>query len=278
MDTHVHLFGMGTWVIVLAYVTSAIGLLVGLASARKSLSAGSERARLYWLMRAALSTGGVGVWLAHFLPMAGFTVDGSIIRYDLLGIVFSMAVALVSAFVAMVVVQPKRVSRRARPSRGAVAARLLGGSLVLGAGIAGVHYSIMWAMELQGTVAYDMTYVAASVVAACLTAVVVLWLVTVADSRWMRIVGSIFAGAAVIGVHFLAMAAVQVTVDPATAAPSGVEVFAVLFPVFVLGMLILTVPIMALLMAPDRVAAALEAEAEAWAQQHSPADPRHPAT
>lgn len=115
-------------------------------------------------------------------------------------------------------------------------------------------------------------------VAACLTAVVVLWLVTVADSRWMRIGGSIFAGAAVIGVHFLAMAAVQVTVDPATAAPSGVEVFAVLFPVFVLGMLILTVPIMALLMAPDRVAAALEAEAEAWAQQHSPADPRRPAT
>lgn len=275
MDTHVHLFGMGTWVIVLAYVTSAIGLLVGLASARKSLGARSERTRLYWLMRAALSAGGVGVWLAHFLPMAGFRVDGSIIRYDLLGIVFSIAVALVSTFVALVVVQPDRGSRRSRRPRAGVVVRLLRGSLILGAGIAGVHYSIMWAMQLQGSVEYDSAFVAASVAAAWLTAMLVLWLVTVADSRWMRIAGSVCAGAAVIGVHFLAMAAVQVTVDPSTAAPSGVEVFSVLFPVFVLGMLILTIPIMALLMAPDRVAAALEAEAEAWATTHVE-DPRRP--
>ena len=50
------------------------------------------------------------------------------------------------------------------------------------------------------------------------------------------------------------MAAVRVTVDHAAPVPGGPEVFSFLFPVFVIGLLALAVPITAVMLAPDRVA------------------------
>jgi len=57
---------------------------------------------------------------------------------------------------------------------------------------------------------------------------------------------------------------VRVQVDPTVPLPAGQTVTALLFPSFVLGIVVLTVPIAALLLAPSRRDLALEQEFARW--------------
>lgn len=250
------LFTMGSWVIALAYFTSAIGVFVGVTSARKVRLASTNRMRMYWLVVASLVIGGVGVWLAQFLPMAGFTVDDSVARYDLVTIIFSMTVALVLVFVALLVAMPSY--------GGGSAGRVVAGAVVLGIGLAVVPYAIMWSVRIQGTISFDPVFVGASTVLAFVTAIGFMWQVLRADTWMKRFVSSALTGASVVGVHFLGAASLGVTLDSAVAVPNGIEVFSILFPLFVVGLLLLAVPIVAVLLAPDRVAVELEREADNW--------------
>lgn len=256
MGEGLELFTMGTWVTALAYLTSAVGVFVGVTGARKVRIASVERIRTYWLTIAALVSGGVGVWLAVFLPMAGFAVSGSVVRYDLITIVFSMLLAVVSVFVALLVAMPQ--DGPGTPGRG------VAGALVLGVGLAAVPYAILWAVRIQGSVGFDPVWVALSVALALVTAVGFLAQVKRADTWPKRLLSSALAGAAVIAVHFLAAASVRITLDSEVAAPEGIEVFSILFPLFVVGLLLLAVPIVAVLLAPDRDAARLEQAADDW--------------
>ncbi len=80
--------------VVLAFATSSIGLLVGLVCARKARFAATERRWLSWLLLAASAAGGVGGcgWRCCS-PSPGSGVTGSVVRHDLLTIAFSLAVA-----------------------------------------------------------------------------------------------------------------------------------------------------------------------------------------
>ena len=248
------LFTMGPWVIMLAYLTSAIGVFVGVTSVRKVRTSLTDRTRYFWLAVACLVIGGVGVWLAQFLPMAGFAIQGSVVRYDLVTIIFSMLLALVTAFVALVI---------ATPSNGG-SAKTGPAAVVLGAGVAAVPFAIMWSIRTQGEVSFDTLFVVAAVLFAFVTAAGFMWQVQRADTWPKRVIGGALAGAAVMGVHFLAAASIQVTPDATTPAPAGIEVFSILFPLFVAGLVLLVVPIVAVLLAPDRVAAKLEREVDEW--------------
>ncbi|WP_241383545.1 MHYT domain-containing protein [Rhodococcus sp. CH91] len=264
MGEGLELFTMGSWVTALAYLTSTIGVFVGGTGARRVRTTSTERLRSYWMILAALVSGGVGVWLAMFLPMAGFTVEGSVVRYDAVTIGFSMAVALVSVYIALLV---------AMPSDGpGTLGRTVTGALVLGAGLATVPFTILGAVRIQGDLSFEPVWIVAAVLLAIVTAVGFLAQVKTADSWPKRFLVSALAGAAVIAVHFLAAASVRVSIDPAVVVTGGIEVFSILFPLFVVGLLLLAVPIVVVLQAPDRVAAALEAESERWAED-SPADP-----
>lgn len=257
MDEGLQLFTMGIWVIALAYLTSTIGVFVGVTSARKVRTASTDGLRIWWLVVATLVSGGVGVWLAQFLPMAGFGVEGSMVRYDVASIAFSMTVALVSVFIALLVVTPVY--------GGGSTGRTVVGALVLGAGLAGVYFTILWSVQISGTIEYSLPMVLATIVLAMATAVGFLWQVLNADSWPKRLVMSAVAGAAVVGVYFVGVASIRVDVDPSFTTPEGFEVFSILFPLFVVGLLLLAVPIVAVLLAPDRVAAELESESERWA-------------
>lgn len=120
-------------------------------------------------------------------------------------------------------------------------------------------------MRLQGTFTFDTTFVLATAAVSLVVAFSFLWLVEVAGSFLLRLCGSVVTGAAVLGVYFLGMAAVDVTPDATMPMPGGTELFSVLFVVFVVGMVVITVPIvLALMDPPDRVAAQLEREADQW--------------
>ncbi len=71
-------------------------------------------------------------------------------------------------------------------------------------------------------------------------------------------------GCAVVALHYTGMAGVRVTLDPSMPAPEGMTVMSLLFPAFVLGIIVLAVPITALLLASDPEDAVRDARLEQW--------------
>ena len=248
---HVHHFDMGLWLLFLAYIVSVIGSVIGLACTRRSGDATDSRERLRWLAMAAIAIGGVAIWLMHFIAMLGFAVPGSSIRYSL-GWTFASAVLSIGAtFVGLVTV-----------GRTVEIPRLLAGGVIMGLAVNLMHYTGMWALQMQGEIHYNMVFVGLSIAIAIVAATVALWFTLVLESSTLRIAAGFVMGIAVVGMHFTGMAAVSVEVDPAAPVPAGLEVFSFLFPVFVIGLLAMAIPITAVMMSPDRDAVALEAEAD----------------
>ena len=184
---------------VLSFGLSFVGCAVGLSStARSRLYDG--RARRLWLWMGAVSIGGIGIWVMHFVAMLGFTVSPGEIRYDL-------ALTLVSLLLAVVVVAAGLflVDRGA----GRPVALLAGGGLT-GVGVASMHYLGMRAVHTTVPIAYDPWLVALSVVIGVLAATAALWLPWTVRSALGGILAAAVMALAVSGTHYTGMAAMQV--------------------------------------------------------------------
>ena len=259
-------FSMGTWIVALAAVTAFIGVFVGIASARKAVTAPNPRQRYLWLAWGALSIGGIGAWLPHYIAMVGFEVYGSVVRYDVLWIAVSFVVPVAAAAVALLIISPPPTKHRL-PSASVEIGRLAGGAVLLGVGFTGMDLAIVASLEIQGSVGSDILLTAASAVIGLVVGAGIMWSISALESRTLRLVASVVVAAGLVAMHYTGVFGLSVTVDPSVARPDGLEVFSILFPVFVLGMLVVTIPITALLMAPDRVAAELELEADMLAAE-----------
>ncbi|RZL71333.1 MAG: hypothetical protein EOP32_40205 [Rhodococcus sp. (in: high G+C Gram-positive bacteria)] len=266
-------FSMGTWIVGLAAVTAFIGVFVGIASARKAVTAPNPRQRYLWLAWGALSIGGIGAWLPHYIAMVGFEVYGSVVRYDVLWIVISFVVPVAAAAVALLIISPPPTKHR-MPSSTVEMGRLAGGAVLLGVGFAGMHLAIVSSLEIQGSVDFDPLFTAAAAVIGLLVGAGIMWSISTLESRALRLIASVVVAVGLVAMHYTGVFGLSVTVDPTVARPDGLEVFSILFPVFVLGMLVVTIPITALLMAPDRVAAELELEADMLAAESLAAESR----
>ncbi|MFD4369329.1 MHYT domain-containing protein [Rhodococcus sp. NPDC058521] len=266
MTDHLDQFSMGSWILALAVATSFAGLFVGVASARKSVTVHGSRHRASWLAWGALSIGGIGLWLPQIIGMVGLAIEGSPIRYDLVWVGVSIVVAIASGFAALFAVSPAQ-NRHRTPPRSIELGRLLVGAAILTVGATAMNLAIVSGVQIQGDVEFDIAMIAASAVVSLFAAALVLWTVQAVDARPLRLITAVVAAGALVASHYIAVYALEVSVDPASAQPQGVEVFSILFPVFVVGLLVLTIPITALLMAPDRVAAELDLEADTLAAE-----------
>jgi NO-binding membrane sensor protein with MHYT domain len=235
---HVHHFAMGSWLLFFAYLVSVVGCVVGLACTLQARHA-QDTPRLGWLAAAAVSIGGVGIWLMHFIAMLGFDTPGSPVRYDIGRTAISAALSITAVFVGLVVFG---VRSRYSPWR------LLLGGLIMGLAVNLMHYTGMWALQIQGTITYNDALVWLSIAIAIVAATAALWFTVLFDSIALRVVAGLIMGIAVTGMHYTGMAAVEVNLNPAAQAPAGAEVFTFLFPVFVLAVVALAVPIYAVLM------------------------------
>lgn len=229
-------FSMGLWLLFLAYIVSVVGCVVGLACTRQSAVAPTSGARFGWLVMAAVSIGGIGIWLMHFIAMLGFSVDGSVARYDVLWTVLSALLAIGATLVGLLT-----IGRRVNIWT------LLVGGVVMGIAVNVMHYTGMNAIRIQGSVSYDATLVGVSVAIAVVAGTLSLWFTLVLQKPLLLMAAGLVMGVAVVGMHYTGMAAVSVSVDPAAPVPAGLEVFSFLFPVFVIGLLALAAPIAALL-------------------------------
>jgi NO-binding membrane sensor protein with MHYT domain len=240
MPGHVHHFEMGGWLLILAYLTSVVGCAVGLACTLQSRHAESPRTRIGWLLLAAVSIGGVGIWVMHFIAMLGFATPGLPVRYDITRTALSAILSIGSVFLGLLVFGVRT---------GFALWRLLAGGVIMGLAVNLMHYTGMWAVQVKGEIGYNSGLVLLSIVIAVVAATVALWFTVVADSVVLRLLAGLVMGVAVTGMHYTGMAAVRVSLNPNAPDPAGVEVFNFLFPVFVLAAIALAVPICATLMA-----------------------------
>lgn len=238
---HVQHFALGDWLLVLAYLTSAVGCTLGLSCTLQARYATDERTRLGWLGLASLSIGGVGIWLMHFIAMLGFATPGMPVRYHILWTVLSAILAVVAVFCGLLV-----FGVRAKFAWW----RLVAGGVVMGLAVNLMHYTGMWAVEIKGSISYNPWLVALSVLIAIVAATAALWFTVALDKPAHRLAAGLVAGVAVTGMHYTGMAAMNVHLDMSAPDPAGTEVFSFLFPVFVLAALALAVPIWAVLVAP----------------------------
>lgn len=271
MSHEMHHFSMGTWVLFLAYATSVIGSYVGLSCVRQSANAKVGQ-RTGWIALAAVAIGGIGIWLMHFIGMMGFDVIGSPVRYDLPLTLFSVVLAVVATMVGLWIAGFGDTVLDKIPS----VARLLIGGTIMGLAVSLMHYTGMAALRIQGTVEHDTVFVVASVIIGLVAANAALWLGRVSEKFVVRIPAALVMGLAVVALHYTGMAGVEVTVDPTAPRPGGMTVLSLLFPAFILGILVLALSILVLGLTLSRADVELEESVARWSagsENTSPAAP-----
>ncbi|WP_159930743.1 MULTISPECIES: MHYT domain-containing protein [Nocardia] len=237
--TSVDQFALGYWLVTLSLGISVLGAVVGFACIVHG--ARSVQFRLVWLVSAAISLGGVGVWLATSVAMLGLKVPGSAMRYDTGRLIAALVVSVAAVFAALVI-----IGRTPRLTL------LLPGGAVLGLGIGVTHYLGVGSLEIQGAVGVTMWLAIVSGVIGVITATATMWLFQTPRFPLARAATVLLFGVGVAATYYTAIAALHFDVNRAAKVPDGVELFDFVFPMFVIGLLALTVPISAVLIAPDR--------------------------
>ena len=124
----------GSWIVIRLYLRS------------REVGRGSP---VGWLFLGSVA-GGSTIWCTHFVGMLAYR-PGVPVSFDAALTGVSLAVAIIGAGIGLAIA---RLSRPMTPE--------LGGA-VFGAGIAAMHYTGMMAFTVRGFVAWDLTYVAASI-------------------------------------------------------------------------------------------------------------------
>ncbi|GEM_PF-1112367 len=224
------------WVVV-SVLMAVFASLTALYVAEQMARAPQTGMRLFWLVMGALSMGG-GIWAMHFIGMLAFSLPCSV-TYDPWITLFSILPGIFASGVALLV-----ISRR-RPQGW----DFVLGSLLLGTGIGAMHYAGMAAMRLDGLLRYDPHLFALSIGVAVALAFVALWIryglssMAAVPTRFRRLVAALVMGAAVSGMHYVAMSAAYFISDGDPASiESGISpsLLAVIVSVFTVMLITLT--------------------------------------
>ncbi len=192
------------WLVALSVLMAIVASYAALDLAGR-VTAARGWARATWLASGAFAMG-VGIWSMHYIGMLAFHLPVPVL-YDLPTVVLSLLAAVLASAVALWV-----VSRRDMDLPQAVP-----GSVVMGLGIAAMHYTGMGAMRVPAALRYDPWLLALSVVIAIVVSFVALWRAfrlrgDEARGWWWRKVGSaVLMGIAIPSMHYTGMAAAHFT-------------------------------------------------------------------
>jgi NO-binding membrane sensor protein with MHYT domain len=246
----IHHFEHGWLTPAFSYTLSVLGSLLGLVCAGRLRTAPSAGWRVWWLALAAVAIGGTGIWTMHFVAMLGFSVVGLPIRYDVPVTALSAVLAIGAVAVGLsIAAQGTKVQ----------GARIVIGGVFAGLGVAAMHFTGMWAMDLDGTIKYETNRVVAAVIIAVVAATVALWLAMTVQRPLAVLVSALVMGIAVNGMHFTGMSAMSVQEGTAGGTLSGATASTLLIPIglmVIFGILGLVYALMAAPTEEDRAAAA----------------------
>ncbi|MEZ1420208.1 EAL domain-containing protein [Pseudomonas monteilii] len=158
------------------------------------------RAAYLWMGGGALAMG-IGVWSMHFIGMLAFSLPIDL-GYDLALTAFSLLIAVLSSGFALWLVS--------QPSLPCL--QLGFGALIMGAGIACMHYTGMAALRMLPGIDYDPTLFGASLLIAVGASAAALWIAFRLRKhtpyvRQIRGLAAVVMGFAIVGMHYTGMAA-----------------------------------------------------------------------
>jgi len=192
--------------VALSIVIAILASYAALDLARR-VTAAQGRARILWLTGGATAMG-FGIWSMHYIGMLAFRLPVPV-QYDWPTVLLSLVAAILASAIALFVVS--------RHKMGVIRAFL--GSILMGSGIAAMHYIGMAAMRLPAMCHYSLPLVTLSVVLAIVISLVALFLTfyfrgeTTAWS-WRKILSALVMGAAIPVMHYTGMAAASFTASP----------------------------------------------------------------
>ncbi|WP_414585135.1 MHYT domain-containing protein [Scytonema sp. PCC 10023] len=163
------------------------------------------RVRLAWLIGGAI-TMGIGIWSMHFVAMLAFSLPMPI-AYDVWTVVFSTLPAIVASGGALFL-----TSRRVLNIQ-----ELLIGGVLMGIGIASMHYIGMAAMRTQASTQYDPLLLTVSVASAIGASIVSLWMAfelrtqSSQTRKYLKILSAFVMGGAISAMHYIGMASASFT-------------------------------------------------------------------
>jgi PAS domain S-box-containing protein len=164
------------------------------------VTAAHGRIRLAWLFGGAAAMG-TGIWSMHYIGMLAFSLPVPVF-YDWPTVLLSLLAAVFASASALFVVSRERMGFQ----------KALVGSVIMGTGIATMHYTGMAAMRLPAECYYSSSLFLLSVVLAIGISYVALWLTfrfrdDVKGERLPKIASAVLMGAAIPVMHYTGMAA-----------------------------------------------------------------------
>ncbi|MBA1288542.1 putative bifunctional diguanylate cyclase/phosphodiesterase [Pseudomonas japonica] len=187
--------------VAISFAVAMLAAYTALDLAGRIISA-HGKAALLWMAGGSLAMG-VGIWSMHFIGMLAFRLPIEL-GYDLGLTLISLLIAIGSSgFALWMVSQPSLPWPR-----------LACGALILGAGIAAMHYTGMAAMRLQPGIDYDPLLLGASLViavGASAAALIIAYRLRrhTPYVRLARAGAAVVMGLAIVGMHYTGMAAAR---------------------------------------------------------------------
>ena len=165
--------------------------------------------RTVWLLGGAGAMG-TGIWSMHYIGMLAFILTIPV-AYHWPTVLLSLFAAILASVIALYVGSRQKMD----------AFRALAGSVLMGGGIASMHYIGMAAMRLSAVCHFNSFLVVLSVVFAVLISLAALWITFhFRDEKkgidWGKTAGAVLMGTAIPVMHYTGMAAASFT-------PSGVS-------------------------------------------------------
>lgn len=188
------------------YFLVGLSVLISMCASYVALELGSRTAatngqiRVLWLVGGAIAMG-QGIWSMHYIGMLAFRMPVPVL-YDLPTVVLSLLAAVFASGVALFVISGK----------GMAWPRATLGALVMGVGIAAMHYIGMAAMRLRAMCDWNIPVVVLSVLIAIVVSLAALWMTFRfrgdLDGMTPRKIGAaVIMGLAVASMHYTGMAA-----------------------------------------------------------------------
>ena len=192
------------------YALVALSVFIAMFAAYAALdlaarvTAATGWTRAIWLLGGAAAMG-IGIWSMHYIGMLAFVLPIPV-AYHWPTVLLSLIAAILASVIALHVVSRQNMS----------VSRAVAGSVLMGAGIASMHYIGMAAMRIPAVSQFNPFLVVLSVVLAVLISLVALSIAFQFRNEkrgvgWEKLAGAVVMGAAIPVMHYTGMAAASFT-------------------------------------------------------------------
>lgn len=183
-----------------AVVLCAMGCFLTIHLFARARQAGLLQ-RLHWLFLAAAISGAT-MWSTHFVFMLGYCIEG-VVGFEPSLIAFAFVVAVCSSLAGFAIA-----------TYGGRGLLVEAGGVVLGMGVTATHYLGMAAYFVQGRLVWNQALVAVSIAVSLLLGLLAINRVVRPVNGFCRHSGAILMFLAIVGGHYVGMAAMSLEFDP----------------------------------------------------------------